>query len=129
MQSLLKDDNFLLIAAALYDNPQCTTDEEFYDDLARMKYLKKLLTRFEETGELKERLILNHLVVLNNVFGPTHLPRMLYLKMEKQFGMVKPFLEYLSIMPKYIDNVRTERRVCSDAIQSDGRIADVLKAI
>ena len=126
---VLNDANFMMVAAALYDNPQCTTDEEFLDDLARMKYLKKLLTRFEETGELKERLILNHIVVLNNVFGPDHLPRMLYLKMGKQFHMVKPFLEFLSIMPDYIINVRTEARVPAESIASDDRIARVLETI
>ncbi len=126
---VLKDDNFLLVAQALYDNPQCTTDEEFYDDLARMKYLKKLLTRYEETGELKERLILNHIVVLNNVFGSVHLPRMLYLKMTPQFAYVKPFLEFLSILPKHIDNVRTECRIDTSSIASDPKITASLRAI
>lgn len=126
---ILKDENFLLVAQALYDNPQCTTDEEFYDDLARMKYLKKLLTRYEETGELKERLILNHIVVLNNVFGPAHLPRLLYLKMAKQFGMVKPFLEFLSILPPYIENVKTPDRVYMTAIVSDPCIVEALERI
>jgi hypothetical protein len=126
---VLKEENFLLIAQALYDNPQCTTDEEFYDDLARIKYLKKLLTRYEETGELKERLILNHLVVLNNVFGPENLARMLYLKMQKQFVYVKPFLEFLSIMPECIDNVRVESRVPSESISSDRRIVEALRGI
>lgn len=129
MMHVLRDDNFLAVAAALYRNPQCTTDEEFYDDLARIKYLKKLLTRFEETGELKERLILNHIVVLNNVFGPTHLPRMLYLKMQKQFHLLKPFLEFLSILPPFIDNVRTEKKVFTDEIVSDPKIVESLRAI
>ena len=126
---VLRDENFLQVAAALYHNPQCTTDEEFYDDLSRIKYLKKLLTRFEETGELKERLILNHIVILNNVFGPAHLPRMLYLKMQKQFHLLKPFLEFLSIMPEYIINVRIEQSVCSAMIESDRRISEALKRI
>jgi hypothetical protein len=129
MKLVLRDDNFLAIAQALYDNPQCTTDEEFYDDLARMKYLKKLFTRFEETGELKERLILNHIVVLNNVFGPEHLPRLLFLKMHKQFPYVKPFLEYLAIMPPYIENVRVESRVPAESIVSDVCIVEALRNI
>lgn len=126
---ILRDDNFLLVAQALYNNPQCTTDEEFYDDLARMKYLKKLLTRYEETGELKERLILNHIVVLNNVFGTAHLPRLLYLKLAKQFTLVKPFLEFLSILPPYIENVRTPDRVYMTSIESDTAIVDALRRI
>jgi len=126
---VLREDNFLAIAAALYSNPQCTTDEEFYDDLARMKYLKKLLTRYEETGELKERLILNHIVVLCNVFGPTHTPRMLFLKMQKQFHLLKPFLEFLSILPLYIDNVKVEQRVLTSDIGSDPKIREILQRI
>ena len=65
----LDDTNFMLYAAAHYDNPQCYDTDEFYDDLKRFKYLKRLLNRYKETGELKERLILNHLTVIYNVFG------------------------------------------------------------
>ncbi len=129
MMITLTDSNFLLVAQALYRNPQCTTDEEFYDDLARLKYLKKLLTRYEETGDLKERLILNHLVVLNNVFGPENLARMLYLKLRKQFESIKPFLEFLSIMPDYIENVREVSKVPANEIVSDIRIVAALKAV
>ena len=67
----LDDSNFMLYAAANYDNPQCYDTDEFYDDLKRFKYLKRLLNRYKETGELKERLILNHLTVIYNVFGST----------------------------------------------------------
>lgn len=126
---VLDDSNFLLVAESLYDNPQCCSEKEFLDDVARIKYMKKLITRYIETGELKERLILNHLVVLINVFGPVHLPRMLYLKLENQFQCVKPFLEFLSIMPKYIDNVRDRNRVLSDTIESDPFVVERLRSI
>ena len=59
----LDESNFILYAAAHYDNPQCYDTDEFYDDLKRFKYLKRLFNRYKETGELKERLILNHLIV------------------------------------------------------------------
>ena len=63
----LDDSNFILYAAAHYDNPQCYDTDEFYDDLKRFKYLKRLFNRYKETGELKERLILNHLVLMNQM--------------------------------------------------------------
>ena len=66
----LDDSNFLLYAAANYDNPQCYDTDEFYDDLKRFKYLKRLFNKYREANELKERLILNHLTVLFIVFGP-----------------------------------------------------------
>ena len=62
--------NFLLYAAKHYDNPQCYDTVEFYDDLKRIKYIKRLINRYIEEGDLKERLILNHIIILNNVFGP-----------------------------------------------------------
>jgi hypothetical protein len=127
--TVLRDDNFLLVCAALYQNPQCCSEQEFYDDLSRIKYVKKLITRYVETGELKERLILNHIVVLGNVFGAAQLARLLFFKMEPQFEYVKPFLEFLSLMPKHIDNVREVRRVISDTIKSDSLIEEKLKLI
>ena len=74
----LDDSNFLLYAASNYDNPQCYDTDEFYDDLKRFKYLKRLFNRYKETGELKERLILNHLIVIYNVFGPMPATRLLF---------------------------------------------------
>ena len=65
----LNEDNFTLFAIRYYDNPQCTSTEEFYEDIRRFRYLKRLLKRYVKTGELRERLILNHLIVLSNLFG------------------------------------------------------------
>ena len=81
----LDDSNFMLYAAANYDNPQCYDTDEFYDDLKRFKYLKRLLNRYKETGELKERLILNHLTVIYNVFGSTPATRLLFFKLFNSF--------------------------------------------
>ena len=69
MNDLLNDDNFLLYCASKYDNIKYASTEEFFEDLNRIKYIKKLVTRYTEYGELKERLILNHIIVLNNCFG------------------------------------------------------------
>jgi len=102
---LLTDDNFLLYCASHYDKRHYVDDEEFYTDLNRIKYIKKLFTRYEQTGELRERLILNHIIVLNNVFGPQHTPRILFLKLRDQFVLVKPFLILLNILPDCFVNV------------------------
>jgi hypothetical protein len=99
MNETLTDANFIIYAAKHYDNPQCFDTEEFYDDLKRFKYIKRLFNRYEITGELKERLVLNHIVVLYNVFGP-HATRMLLLKLRGYYGYLKPFLVLIQRMPE-----------------------------
>lgn len=103
---LLSEENFLLYCAKHYDSRHYVDDEEFYVDLNRIKYIKKLLTRFEQSGELKERLILNHIIVLNNVFGPYHCSRILFLKFFNNFDKVKPFMIMLNILPEYFENIK-----------------------
>jgi hypothetical protein len=125
----LTDDNFLIYAAKHYDNPQCHSTEEFLEDIKRLKYIKKLITRYVETGELKDRLILNHLIVLNNVFGPEHLCRILYLKMKKQFNFVVPFLVMLNVLQDRIYNIRNEKVIDTSMITMDQRIIDSLRKI
>ena len=93
----LDETNFLLYAAKHYDNPQCYDTIEFYDDLKRFKYVKRLLNRYQEEGDLKERLILNHIIILNNVFGPIHTTKMLFLKCKDMEEHLKPFLLFLNI--------------------------------
>lgn len=93
----LNDKNFTLFAAHHYDNPQCVDTDEFYDDLNRFKYLKRLLGRYEQSGDLQERLILNHLIVLHNIFGIPAAKKMLEFKIDqKHWPVVKPFLVYLN---------------------------------
>ena len=105
MTDSLDDGNFLLYAARHYDNPQCFDTTEFYEDLKRFKYIKRLLNRYAKRGDLKERLILNHVIALNNVFGPAATVRMLFLKLEGMESYFKPFLVFLSIMPDIVENV------------------------
>ena len=96
----LTDENFTMFAMQCYDNPQCTSMEEFMEDLRRFRYLKRLLRRFYKNGELRERLILNHLIVLNNLFGVENAIRMLEFKLDKEYWPVlKTCLLYLG----YID--------------------------
>ena len=92
----LNEENFTLFAIRYYDNPQCTSTEEFYEDIRRFRYLKRLLKRYYRTGELRERLILNHIIILSNVFGVPNAIRMLQYKIDGDFWPVlKTCLLYL----------------------------------
>ena len=92
----LNEENFTLFAIRHYDNPQCTSTEEFYEDIRRFRYLKRLLKRYDRTGELRERLILNHVIILSNVFGVSNAIRMLQYKIDGDYWPVlKTCLLYL----------------------------------
>lgn len=93
----LTEENFLLYAANNYKNPNCLDVEEFYDDLNRFKYLKRLLGRYYNDDDLQERLIINHIVILYNVFGIEATTKMLWYKIEKQYWpVIKPIMLYLN---------------------------------
>lgn len=98
----LTEDNFVLFAARNYYNPTCINSEDFYEDLNRFKYIKRLFNRYYQTDTLSERLILNHLIVIFNVFGVDAALKMLEFKFNKQryWPVLKPFLIFL----KYIRN-------------------------
>src|SRR5574343_530062 len=97
----LTENNFELYAAKHYDNPRCLDIEEFYDDLARFKYIKRLLRKYKQSGELQERLILNHFIILYNVFGIEAANRMVFFKMEPElWPAVKTVLGYLNYLPE-----------------------------
>ena len=92
--------NFELFAAQNYNNPECLDIEEFKEDLARFKYLKRLLRRYELTEDLQIRLILNHIIVLYNVFGIEAANRMIWYKIEPEhWTYIKPFLVFLNYLP------------------------------
>ena len=98
---VLNDENFELFAAKHYNNPQCVDLEEFNEDLARFKYLKRLLRRYLQTGDLQERLILNHLIIIYNVFGIEAANRMVFYRLEEElWPALKTFLIYLSYLPE-----------------------------
>lgn len=103
MNDRLDDSNFILYAAKYYDNPQCYDTAEFYEDLKRFNYIKRLINRYVRHGDLKERLILNHIIALNNVFGPHATVKMLFIKLEGHEQYIKPFLNFLSIMPSVVE--------------------------
>ena len=92
----VNDDNFMIFAARHYYNPRCIDIEEFYEDLNRFKYVKRLLNRYIETGKLSERLILNHMIVIFNAFDIKPALMMLEHKLdERHWPIVKPFLVFL----------------------------------
>ena len=91
----LNENNFLLFAAKHYINPYCMDVEEFYDDLKHIKYLKRLIRKYEKDGVLKSRLMLNHLVILYNVFEAEAMTAMLRFRLSGYEHFFKPFLDYL----------------------------------
>jgi len=95
----LNEENFVLFASRNYDNPQCMSVEEFYHDLHRFKYLKRLFKRYIQNEDLQERLILNHIVVLYNVFGIQAANRMMFYQMDKEYWpVIKTFLIFLNYL-------------------------------
>jgi hypothetical protein len=91
----LNDDNYIMFAIKYYDNPQCVTRDDFYEDLKRFKYIKRLFKRYIKTGQLKSHLLLNHFIILFNVFGEAAVP-LLFFKIEKVYWpILKTFLLYL----------------------------------
>ena len=125
----LNDDNFLMYAMKEYNDIQCTDIEEFYDDLKKIKYIKRLFNIYKNNGQLKERLILNHLIVFYNVFPILAGTRILFYKIEKSFWpMLKTFLIFLDRMPETVDSIRGET-IRSTDIQLDEGIVTRLRTI
>lgn len=126
----LSDKNWKLYAAKNYQNPQCSGIEEFEEDLRRFKYIKKAITKYKTTGELTERLILNHLIVLYNVFGPTVLCRLLFFRMTDYLPYVKPFLLLLSILPETVHGIGKDGKDWkTDDIAMDPGVVEALRSI
>jgi hypothetical protein len=102
---------------------------EFKDDMKRFNYLKRLFKRYRKLDELRERLVLNHLVVLCNVFGPEVATRLLFYKMAKDdYPALKTYLMFLSVMPDRVRGIKGQDIISSD-IPVDMKIADMLRDI
>jgi hypothetical protein len=123
---ILDDSNFILYAAKHYENYECYDADEFFDDLKRFKYLKRLFGKYEESGELRERLVLNHLIILYNVFG-NEATKMLFYKLTGYYHYLTPFLILLNRMPEKII-IGTTVLYSSD-IPMDKHIIEVLRKI
>jgi len=119
MMKLTKD-NIVLYAAKHYYNPTCIDSEEFFEDLKRFRYIKRLLNRYNDSGVLSERLILNHLIVIFNVFGNEAGLDMLELRVEVDYwNVIKPFLIFLNV----IDNTMYTN------IEMDKKVVEALREI
>tara|TARA_B000000557_G_scaffold245158_1_gene227271 strand:- start:207 stop:599 length:393 start_codon:yes stop_codon:yes gene_type:complete len=125
----ITEQNFILYAMKFYDNAQCLSEQDFYNDLKIIKYIKRLLNRYKKTGELKTRLMLNHIIMLGNVFPVEVLTRILFLKIpEEYWSELKTFLIFLKYMPDSIDSING-RNVISSDISLNLEIAEELRKI
>ena len=123
----LNEKNFLLYAMKYYDNPQCVEVEEFNDDLKKIKYIKRLFNQYALEGVLKERLLLNHIIVFYNVFSVEAATRILFFKLEEEvWPMLKTFLFYLNFLPDKIESINGKTILTTD-IPMDQGIVDSLR--
>ena len=130
MHDRLDDSNFLLFAAKYYNNPQCYDTIEFYDDLKRFKYLRRLFNIYCESGDLRERLILNHIIILYNMFGPYATTKMLFFKLYDFQPQLKPFLELLNYIPLVVYNIGVQGvTINTSNIINDTTVQDRLRNI
>jgi len=117
----LNEGNFLMYSMKEYNNIQCVDIEEYYDDLKKIKYIKRLFNIYLNDGQLKERLILNHLIVFYNVFPIQAGTRILFYKIEEHFWpMLKTFLIFLDRMPDKIESIRGKMILSTDIKLDDG---------
>ena len=124
----LTTDNYLMYAIKAYDKPNCLMSE-FKDDMKRFNYLKRLFRRYRKFDELREQLVLNHLIVIYNVFGPEVATRLLFFKMVREdYSALKTYLIFLSYMPDKVRGIKGHDIISSD-IEVDMAIANVLRKI
>jgi len=122
----LNKNNFTLYAMKNYNNPSCSGVIEFYEDMNRIKYIKRLLGRYDNRGSLKHRLVLNHIIILQNMFGAEATTRILFFKIEDKYhSYLKSFLHYLKYLPLggYLPEVELEK------IPTDHKILKILNAL
>lgn len=121
----LSEKNFVMYAMKLYNNPQAVDMDEFHEDLNRIKYVKRLLRRYKKTGTLRERLILNHIIILANVFSVEGACRMLFLKMDEDlYCELKTFLVFLEYIKESESN-----SIDWNSIALDNKIITILRSI
>lgn len=128
MYTNLTDDNFLLYAASVYDKPNAITSE-FEADISRVLYVKRLLTKYYTSKVLKDRLMMNHLVILYNVFGVEAASRLLFYKLDdRDREVVKPFLIYMSVLPEVIKGV-DNKDIRTSLIRLDNKVVECLRSL
>ncbi len=124
----LNDENFMIYAMKCYSAPNCIMSE-FEGDIKRTKYLKRLFRRYKVSKSLKERLILNHIILLNNVFGLEPTARILFYRIdERDYDILKTFLSYLNIMPDMIYGIKG-KNISVAEVAIDVNVAEILRQI
>ena len=119
---MITEENYMLFAMKVYENPQCKSMNEFHEDMNRIKYLKRLFKKYKSTGVLRERLILNHIIILYNVFGVEAATRILFARLDKELHTIlKTFLVFLHMFPNKIPEIDLV------SIPLDKRITDRLR--
>lgn len=125
---LVTNDNYALFAAKHYSNPSCLTEQEFKRDLERIKFIQKMLRRYQKDGFINERLVLNHLILLYNVFERDAITKILALKLREQLSLLKPFLVLLNYWPEQIIGIEGGDVIGSN-IPLDQNLVDKLRRI
>jgi hypothetical protein len=124
----LNSDNIMIYAMKAYDRPDCILSE-FKEDLKRFNYLKRLFYRYRKTGEVKERLVINHIIVLYNVFGVEVCTRMLFYKMSlEDYSIIKTYLLFLNYLPPFVRGINGKDIITND-IPVDLTVAEALRTI
>ena len=121
----LTNENYLMFALLHYDNPHCIDIKEYFEDVRKLKYIKRLFNRYKEDGVMKERLILNHLISFYNVFENEAATRLLFFRVGTEYhSLLKTFLVYLNRMPEQINE-----HLFSSDIEMDEQIIEILRKI
>ena len=130
MKEKLCHNNFIMYAMKMYSNPNCTGIEEFKEDLLRVKYIKRLLLKYKKKHDLKDRLILNHIIIIYNLFGNEASTRMLFFKLKDYHPLLKPFLIFLNVLPERVVNIGIEGKTINTSdIPLDSNIITSLRKI
>ena len=125
----LTNDNILLFAMKHYSNPACRSTDEFLEDYDKIKYVKRLFKRYQTKGVLKERLILNHIITVYNVFGPEVATRILYFRLEDDlWTILKTFLVFLNYQTDVVYGI-DGRNVKTDEIVIDEKLTERLRSL
>jgi hypothetical protein len=118
---VLNEDNYILFAIKYYDNPQAITKDDFFDDLNRFKYIKKLLRKYIKSGDLKTNLLINHFILVFNVFNDAAIPLLFYKIEPELWSSMKTFLLFLNRLPEYprsfLDDISIDEN-CLKILQS-----------
>ena len=121
----LTNENYLMFALLHYDNPHCVDIKEYFEDVRKLKYIKRLFNRYKEDGVMKERLILNHLISFYNVFDNEAATRLLFFRVGEEYhSLLKTFLVFLNRMPEKIND-----NLYSSDIQLDEKITEILRKV